>query len=503
MKKRTGDSEKRRFYVRALAGRASVYRMVGEYAKGIDDCREMLAHAVIPADRALALVDLASFICRKEHDYGEAKKLIGQATKSINKKKDSKIHARLLNQLGLIGIYEGTYDEARSIFLRMVSVCRKRGLRRRLLTAYFNLATLCHTKGELKDAQKYYLQCLSQARELHDLLRIGNVYSNLAILCRDRGDLKRALAYIDQCRTIFEEIGDRKGFAGASAINGTIHYFKAEFSKALDCYRRHLEISEEIGDMMGISIGSNNVGIVHAMRAELSEALRYYHQSLRIAERIGYKRGMCINYGNIGKIHFDRGELDRAFAFLEKKRDLSHRIGLERSTGESHIGIGRIKRKRGQLDEAYENLCEAEKILSRLNDAINLAEVYVEQSLLHNAQGKKLQAQKRARKALDLSKEIGAKRQVVCALRALGLAYREQDTDKALSFLDQSISLARKEKVLLELARSILSYAKIKGRLHGKPDECAGLKSMLEEAEVIFERAEVAHYREQLRTLQR
>lgn len=482
-------TNKRSLYIKALAGRASVYKMVGEYEKGMNDCRKALAHAEAATERAEALIDLASFMCRKGHDYAKAKQLMREAAEVIDERRNPETYVQLLNHLGLIGIYEGTYDEARSVYLKMLHICRKRGLVRRIQTAFFNMATLCHSRGELKDARRYYHESLTHARKLNDLLRIGNTYSNLAILNRDRGDFKKALEYIGKCRTIYEKIGDKKGFAGASSIHGTIHFFRAEFSEALHCYELHLAISEEVGDEMGISIGCNNVGIVHALQADLDTALKYYKRSLAIAEKIGYPRGICINCGNIGKVFDDRGDLRSALRYYDRLHKLASQIGQKRAIGQSQVGRGRIFRKKGQLRESMEALQIAERIFGELDDRIGSSETFTELALVHAAMKEGERAVEFGQRALEISRTIGAKREEICALRALGVAFEGADAKSALSYHERSVSLARKEKVQLELARSILAYVAFASSTEGFTRSSGSLRGLLEEAEEILERA--------------
>lgn len=162
-----------------------------------------------------------------------------------------------------------------------------------------------------------------------------------------------------------------------------------------------------------------------------------------------------------------------------------------------------------QFKSARQFLKRAERILKEVGDKYELSEVYSLLAELNITRKKLNTALDYAEKVLSLAKETGTKKHEILALRALGMLYsahysinrrqkilkaksqgrsveREDGTpllvSKAIAYLKQSLCLAKKQNMELELAKSLYEL----GGILKDSGKIVEADEYLKEATIIF-----------------
>jgi len=471
------------------------------------------------------LIDYAKLLSRGRSDFKKSEKTIEQALSKIDKNKEPRIYAHGLNTLGGIYYRRGDYDRALEHRQKAMAIREELKDKRGIADGYINVGAVYYRKGQLNKALEFYKRSLEITEEIGYKWGIGQACRNIGLVYRVKGESNRALKYYKRCLAISEEIGNKSGIAAVFFNMGHI-YLAGELDKALKYYKQCLAISEEIGNKGGIGQVSNNIGIVYRYKGGLDTALKYYKRYLTIAEEIGDKWGIGVATGNIGFVYFDKGELDKALEYGKKSLGLFEEIGYKGGIGLASQVIGCVHRERGEIkqalncferhlaiyetmgiqreisraylgigslyteiqrfDDAREYLEKAEEIVKQTGGKIDLSEAYVNLAELNTIIKNYKPAADFAKRALSLAEETGAKTNKVLALRALGLALSQQKPEQALTYLKKSISIARKQNIKLELAKSLFELAKI--MLETGNNIVVALQK-LKEAEKIFKKA--------------
>ena len=442
-------------YYKAIEKKAGIRRKIGniffykgEYDTAIsfyEETIEMLKEHPSSLVLSETRMHYAQLLFGGKSDYQAAENMISQALAKIDEEKNPKIYAFGLNIIGNIFHFRSDYDRA----------------------------------------LKYYQKTLEIYEELSNKRRIAATSNNIGIVYRDKGELDTALKYYKRCLALSEEIGDKRGIGTASNNIGIVYWNKGELDTSLKYYKRCLVISEEISDKSGIGIASNNIGLVYCNKGELDTSLKYYKSYLAISKEIGYKIGIGKASGNIGNVYLYKGEFDTALKFYKRYLTTSEEIGYKMGIGVACFNIGGVYTEKEKFNCAEEYLERALKILIELGNKRNLPEVYSNLSELYTAEGNYKSALKFAEKTISLAQETGIKEQELFALRVMGRALSKENPEKAISYLKKSISLSKKQKMKIEMAKSSYELAKILKSL-GKKKEA---NRYFSKSEKIFQKA--------------
>jgi class 3 adenylate cyclase/tetratricopeptide (TPR) repeat protein len=447
--------------------RANIKRKIGkiffnkaEYTTAIS-CYENAMKIVkdVPNSVIVAeiLIDYAWLLAHGKGDYKQAEKRIVDAFKNIDERKNPRVYARGLKNLGYIAFRKGDYDQA----------------------------------------LQYYKKTMSIMTQFNDKKDIGGMYNNLGLVYFSKGEFDDALTYYQKGLNILQEIDHTMGIAKASLNIGLLYRNKGELDTALDYYQKCLAVSEEVGDKNAIGVAYNNIGGIYNSRGEFTTAMKYYQQHLATSEEIGNKNGIGTASHNIGDVYRAWGDIENALKFYTRHLTISEELDDKMGIGHAYIKIGAIYREKKEFEQSMDYLKKAEKLLSETGHKIGLSEVYTSISELYTEQKKYKDACKCAEKAQSLAKKVGAGSREIPALRAMGRALSECDAEKAKTVLEQSIELAEKEGVNWDLALSHYELAKVL-YTRGNIDEA---KQHSNKAKKIFENSGAQAWLEKIKTL--
>ncbi|MCK4528987.1 tetratricopeptide repeat protein [candidate division WOR-3 bacterium] len=395
----------------------NIFLVKSEYDTAISSFEEAIRMLkVIPKSPLLSeiLISYSFLLLNGKSDYPGAKEMIEQAIANIDEKK-SKLYAKSLNILG--GIFRH--------------------------------------KGNYKEALKHRLKALAIYEELDDKKGLAGASNNIGLTYLDVGELDTALKYLNRNLAISEEIGYKRGICNASLNIGIVYCEKGEFDTALKYYKRNLVISEERGDERGVGMASNNIGIIYQNKGKLSTALKYFKKYLTISEKGNDKAGIAEASNNIGNVYYNKGDFSTALRYYETDLTISEEIDHKRRIGIAYYSMGEVYTEMKNFDKAEEYLKRSENILKEVGDKGSLSEAYTKLAMLNICKKSYESALIFAREAHSLAKEIGAIKQEILALREMGRALSKENHKKAISYLEQSIALARDKKMTLELGKAL------------------------------------------------
>lgn len=475
--------------IRALRGRAGVYRLIGAFRECIADYGTLIDIVGDGSTADLAIAsksrfDIAYILVEGLNDLKEAERIAKEEMKRICRRKHPLPYAHGLHVLGEIVQHRGAYDEALRFHTESLSLAKKHG-----------------------------------ARDFSAVLAnsIGNTYGL-------KGDFEKSIDYFNQSIKICDTIGDRRGKAAALCNIGTVFFDKGEFDTALRYFKEFSDISMQIGDRKAVSLASNNIGVIYHMRGDIDTALPYYEKHLSISEKIGYKRGVGSVSLNLGGIYMLRGDLNRAldyfgkayaiFDYLDDHRALSmvlNNLGLayilrgsfgtalrhfrrririaeemddRKGLANSYDNIGVVYLEKGEFGKAKECFDKAMVYLSGMEDKRILAQINIDLARLAHSQHQYGEALSFALRGAGLAREVKSKPKLVMALRVQGLAVAKEDPQAALDHIHESAALAEKEGLQFEYAKSLLVLAALYNR-NGILEEA---RRVLGDARAIFEK---------------
>lgn len=469
------------------------------------------------------LIDYAQLLSVGKSDHAGAEKTVLKAFSNITEEKEPGIYAQGLKILGSIAYRTGDYDTSLEYRQKALRLWKELNNKREIADGNTNVGAIHYRKGELEKALEFYKEALSITEEMGYKWGIAQACRNIGLVYRVQGERNRALSYYERCLSISEEIGNKSGIAAVYFNMGHI-YLSGDLDTALEYYQKSLSISEEIGNKAPIGQVSNNIGIVYRTKGELDTALKYYTRYFDIAEEIGDKWGVGAATGNIGVIYYDKGDLAKALEYAQKSKEIFEKIGytggvgsasqtigqvylemgdvdrsleyfeqyleiykkmgIKREIGRAKVSIGNLYVETGQYEKAKGLLEDARRLAEETGGTIDMAEAYLTLAEMYTETGDYKTAIDFSEKAFFLSKDTGAKTYEILALRAIGMSLSHDQPDKAQSYLEESVELAKKHHMRLVSAKALLELA----RVLAKQKKTREAEKVLTEASGIFKK---------------
>lgn len=280
-------------------------------------------------DEAMAAADRAEALRREQHD-------------------DIGLTATLANRAMALTA-RGQLREALSIYLQVVEVYEKLGLREPLATAYNNIGRIYDTQGDINSAMSYFGRCLQLAKELErpGIAALAQNNMGLALYNALRGVMPldpadqspqandvRALAA--KSREAFVEAAayfratGRLGWA-ATALNN-VGQIDADLGRVEDAartlgeaYDLHTQARQRLGQCQCLA----NLGLLSARLGHAAEAERQLGEAARQAEALGdleLQAAVALNSALLAQqqkhIEAAIAAAQRALALTEQRRAL-------------------------------------------------------------------------------------------------------------------------------------------------------------------------------------
>jgi len=283
-------------------------------------------------------------------------------------------------------------DTAIIIIKQGLSLSQKLKWKKGEATAEFRLGAFNFFKSNHKEAFDHYYNALNCCEILISSQNPadakagkkikGRTIGNMSNVYRARSDYPKALEYSFKSLKIAEEVGDKQQ-AGITLVNiANVYFYQQDYPKALEYYFKGLKIAEEAGNKLHVGIALGNIANVYYNQADYPKALEYFFNGLKIAEEVGDKQGIGITLGNIANIYHE----DALSAAAKGNNTLADEKDMK------------------ALEYYLKGLKVSEEIGDKLQVGIALGNI----GSLYSALGNDKQAEAHLKRALRISKEIGA-----------------------------------------------------------------------------------------------
>ncbi|UYP48633.1 Photosystem I assembly protein Ycf3 [Candidatus Lokiarchaeum ossiferum] len=324
-----------------------------------------------------------------------------------NKSQNLELKATTFNNVGLIFLNQGKYDEALKYFTNSLNFCNK----------------LSSHKGK--------------AARLNN---IGLVYK----MC---GNIDKALEYYKDAFEIDIKIGDIKGKSNRLNNIGQILEIQGEIDEAISHYRKSLEIDNEMGDLHQKSIKLNNIGELLFKCGKWDEALEYNHEAFEIAEKLADLRGVARYLNNKANILLNKGILEDSFQYYQKSLNIAEKIGDIRLKSKILMNLGDYSEKKGNYVISEKYYKKSLDVVDKLKDPHLTASILIKMGELLKNRGifdKSLAIFKEAWNKIEKSINIELK---FSLLYQIGdVLHYQKELDMALQYFQNSLKFSNKMK---------------------------------------------------------
>ncbi len=209
------------------------------------------------------------------------------------------------------------------------------------------------------------------------------------------------------------------------------------------------------------------LGIVYRKRAQYGKALKHYLDAQKIFLEYNDSLNLSSNYHNIGNVFKYQEEYRRSIGAFKKAIAINEKLGIPKKIGDNYNAISSTYRRIKKIDSASYFLEKAYEKYEEAGYEEGKYRVIANKAQILNLQNKYTEALSFQLEYLAYVEKKEIKESIATANYNLARTYNDLGQfDNAISHIDQSIAIAKKEKMGRRLAvsykRKSLSYYKMK-----------------------------------------
>lgn len=319
----------------------------------------------------------------------------------------------------------------------------------------------------------------------------SNGYNIQGISYAIRGMNKEALKMFEKCLELKKVEKDKKGMAATINNMALLNDNMGNYPRALELFFQSLKIKEDLKDTIGLASGYGNIAIVYDNIKEYETAYGYYLKGLRLNKLIKNKRGYAQTYHDMGINLKERGLIDSSLnVFLTAEKLFDE---LKEKNPQLFMSLGVMYMLKLDYEKSEYYLLYTEKLCLEYEDMPTLTATYGHLSDLFFRKKDYGKAIGFATKGFNLSKEMGAFRQILDNSLWLYKIYKiKSDPSNALKYFEEHIAARDtlySEDKAKEMARYELKFDFEKKTaedsiIHAKQEEISEAKIAQQDAEI-------------------
>jgi CheY-like chemotaxis protein len=293
------------------------------------------------------------------------------------------------------------------------------------------------------------IENLNQQSAAEVLLRVGTLTGWIGSTHQVEGSQEIAKDLMTESISIFESLGDLKKIAEAQTEIGYCYWREGAIDEALVITKQALtKLDDEDGDLKGIAVVRK--ALFEKIQNRLNEALNTLENGASVFEA-------STNHTLKGRFHNERANLLRRLGEIESRNDYLDRAVIEYTAASFHFEEARHARYQAcvennlallylntdRLADAHEHLDRAQTLFTTLNDIVHLAQVAETRARVMLSEGAFVQAEKSARRAVQLLEKGDERSLLAEALTTHGITFSQlQRKDQARAAFERAIQVA-------------------------------------------------------------
>ena len=296
--------------------------------------------------------------------------------------------------------------------------------------------------GHFGDAEATFRRGATLAQRSNNLALKAAHWGAAGAALLSTSQIKRARRRIERAFSLAEKIDAKERLIPILTTYGALQRVENQPAEAIRCFDRALALSQEIGRIRGQTGLYASLATVHATLGDLPKAKQLLLDAIAIAERTGSVEYAAIAYWNLGNAQLQEGHREWAMELLNKGLAIGERAGQTDIVSGVLISLG-----------------------------VAVSSVETPESLA--------QAMTYWQRGLRLARDVGSNERISLLLNNLAeLAQLMGELNLAETYLDEALTIARRNKTVWELATVLIQ----KGRLAIARDEHAYAARMFNQA---------------------
>jgi tetratricopeptide (TPR) repeat protein len=298
-----------------------------------------------------------------------------------------------------------------------------------MFSAWYGFAL--YNRGKPNEAYKSISKALKIGEEIEDQLVICYACTWMAWTCLDLGLLNKAIVFGERAHEISKLFPSETYlyFKSLGAL-GFTYYFSGDRKKTEEAGKALVRFGQKHSNIRSLSLGYAVIGLGYVMDRDFPQAIESFQKSIQISADPVYSQG---SKAGLGMSYLSKGQFQSAEKLLLETVEFSRKFGYELFGTPAQMLMGATWIAKGQFSQGLREFNEAQRIcfenerryyyaiseyiMGSIYSQIAQGEGEIKPSiiirnigfLVKNVPFARKKAEDHFNKAIELSKEIGAK----------------------------------------------------------------------------------------------
>ncbi|MEM1347583.1 MAG: protein kinase [Myxococcota bacterium] len=210
-------------------------------------------------------------------------------------------HARLLLEIGQVGMEAGSMERSMDSLSRVVQLAEQQGDTKLEVKGLLGMAQLFDKENQLQRAINVLVQVSQKVEQIGDLNMqdpedrrlYWTAYNQIGTLSLRQHDVQQAQQYLVSALQRAQQIRDHRGLMRVASNIGALFLTMRDIDQAEVYFAQAFELAKAIGDLLNQARILTNRGIAAFEGHDYDQAKKHYRAARTIAEEIGWYEGLA------------------------------------------------------------------------------------------------------------------------------------------------------------------------------------------------------------------
>ena len=250
-----------------------------------------------------------TFLLNLSYGQSVTDSLLIKYTQSVDVSSKVENCNNLINQLIYID-----FKEAQKYLEEAYELANKSGSKKLLIEVQLTHYELLSYESKDDDAVTLLLEIIGVCKDIKYSSGLAHAYNKLGATYLKISILDKAMDYFKQANAVFEETNNLEGQRNSLNNIGAVYYYQDDLIQSISYFEQSFEIEKKLNNREGMCTSLGNIGAIYCEMTppNYSKAEEKLLQSIQIAKEIKSSTRICSSFINLSFLYLQSGDLEKA-----------------------------------------------------------------------------------------------------------------------------------------------------------------------------------------------
>tara|TARA_Y100001933_G_scaffold52185_1_gene51148 strand:+ start:5293 stop:7146 length:1854 start_codon:yes stop_codon:yes gene_type:complete len=253
-----------------------------------------------------------------------------------------------------------TPEKAKTLAIETIALSKKIGYEKGETIGHYNLGSYYYIIQKNDSSTFYNEKTIQLADKPFEITLKADAMNSLANIESRKGNYDTAIWMIDSLSSIYLDLKDYFKYGIALGNIATNYRNKGYFALAMDGYMKALKVLDTISkEPFRKADITRDIGKLNLNQGNSNASIKYFEEALRIYEESSDNLYMAYTLMDIGNAYKDIGDYEKAIHHYQKSISISEKNNYPDNTSNGYINLGISYREQGKYQLALFNLLKS------------------------------------------------------------------------------------------------------------------------------------------------